>query len=229
MKRIKLLLAEDDATLGKVVKESLINLGFDVLLVHTGEDAIAKINHEIDMYILDVMMPIQDGWTVAQKIRTLFPEKPLIFLTALSETKDIVMGYQLGANDYIRKPFSIEELHLRINELIKRNSKEIGELALGKYTFHPNRQHLVFDNTTVIKLSYKETELLKRLVYHKNELLDKVKVMREIWGDDNFFTSRNLDVYITKLRKKLAQDQSIEIINIRGFGYKLLIIENPTH
>ena len=223
MEKIKLLLAEDDPTLGKIISDSLVNLGYNVVLAKDGGQAINSISKDIDLYILDVMMPIADGWSVAKEIRSKFPEKPIIFLTALSETKDVVKGYEVGANDYVRKPFSVQELDLRIKELLKRKVANPDIFIMGRYHFNPNRQELIFDNKEVVKLSHKETELLKRLYFQKNELLDKVKVMRELWGDDNFFTSRNLDVYITKLRKKLSQDDEIEIVNVRGFGYKLLV------
>ncbi|KUG11556.1 hypothetical protein BEI02_00235 [Elizabethkingia sp. HvH-WGS333] len=226
MQKHRLLLAEDDITLGKLIKESLDRLNYEVVWVTNGIESLKQINKQTDLCILDVMMPGKDGWSVAKEVKKNYPEIPVIFLTALSETKDLVKGYEAGANDYLRKPFSIDELHLRVKELLKRNKTDSEQMKVGAYLFDIHRQELIFENHQIIKLSYKEAELLKRLFFHKNELLSKIKVLKELWGDDNFFTSRNLDVYITKLRKKLSLDNNIEIINVRGFGYKLLIKEN---
>ena len=226
MQKHRLLLAEDDITLGKLIKDSLDKLNYEVVWATDGVESLKLINKQTDLCILDVMMPGKDGWSVAKEIKKNYPATPVIFLTALSETKDLVKGYEAGANDYLRKPFSIDELHLRVRELLKRNKPESNQMKVGAYLFDIHRQELLYENRQIIKLSYKETELLKRLLFHKNELLNKIKVLKELWGDDNFFTSRNLDVYITKLRKKLSLDNNIEIINVRGFGYKLLIKEN---
>jgi len=226
MKKIKILLAEDDYTLGKIVTESLEKLGYHVVYVEDGNKAIAALHEDIDLYLLDVMMPISDGWMVLRKIKKYFPHKPVILLTAKTQTKDVIKGFELGANDYVRKPFSLEELNFRIKELLQRKSNNLSKHFLGKYQFDYNRQELIFNNEDTMKLSHKETELLMHFLLHKNELLDKVYIMRELWGDDNFFNNRSLDVYVTKLRKKLARDPNLEIVNVRGLGYKLLVKTN---
>ncbi len=222
----KILLAEDEPFLGKVIKESLEKNGYDVVLANDGKEAWSIFNeNDFSMCILDVMMPYKDGFTLASQIREFNKEIPLMFLTAKADIKDVVKGYASGGNDYLRKPFSLDELFLRVSELLKRNSKYavvIEELKIGSYTFLPKRQELIDIKNNAVKLSYKETRLLELLLQSKNQMLDRKTTLLTLWGDDNFFTTRNMDVYITKLRKKLQNDIAVEIVNIRGYGYKLI-------
>lgn len=223
-----ILLAEDEAVLGKLVKEAMENKGFAVQWAKNGSDALQAYKKEQpDICILDVMMPGIDGFTLAKQIRAINADIPILFLTARSQTSDVLKGYESGGNDYLRKPFSLEELYLRINELLRRlktavSTEDIAdEYKIGKYTFLPQAQLLSMDNEK-IKLSNKETLLLQELVIHKNKLMERRQTLIKIWGDDNFFNGRNMDVYIAKLRKHLAADASLSIINVRGHGFKLV-------
>jgi two-component system response regulator TrcR len=221
----KILLAEDEPFLGKVIKESLEKKGYEVVLAPDGKAAWSSFNsNEFSLCILDVMMPYKDGFALAVQIREANRKIPLMFLTAKADIADVEQGYASGGNDYLRKPFSLEELFLRVAELIKRNfevEEPSHELKLGNYIFLPKRQELI-EGSTAVKLSYKESRLLEMLLEHKNDVLDRKMALIKLWGDDNFFNTRNMDVYITRLRKKLQNDASITIVNIRGFGYKLI-------
>lgn len=223
-----ILLAEDEAVLGKLVKEAMENKGFTVQWAKNGSDALQAYKKEQpDICILDVMMPGIDGFTLAKQIRAINADIPILFLTARSQTSDVLKGYESGGNDYLRKPFSLEELYLRINELLRRikttvSTEDIAdEYKIGKYTFLPQAQLLSMGNEK-IKLSNKETLLLQELVIHKNRLMERRQTLIKLWGDDNFFNGRNMDVYIAKLRKHLAADASLSIINVRGHGFKLV-------
>ncbi|HLO70613.1 MAG TPA: response regulator transcription factor [Flavipsychrobacter sp.] len=223
-----ILLAEDEAVLGKLVKEAMENKGFAVQWAKNGSDALQAYKKEQpDICILDVMMPGIDGFTLAKQIRAVNADIPILFLTARSQTSDVLKGYESGGNDYLRKPFSLEELYLRINELLRRTKTTVStediadEYKIGKYTFLPQAQLLSMGNEK-IKLSNKETLLLQELVIHKNKLMERRQTLIKIWGDDNFFNGRNMDVYIAKLRKHLAADASLSIINVRGHGFKLV-------
>lgn len=222
----KILLAEDEPFLGKVIKESLEKNGYDVVLAQDGKQAWSIFNgQDFSLCILDVMMPYKDGFTLASQIREFNKDIPLMFLTAKADVKDIIQGYASGGNDYLRKPFSLDELFLRIAELLKRNHHSAithEEIRIGSYSFLSKRQELINEDGSAIKLSYKETRLLELLLLHKNQVMDRKATLVKLWGDDNFFNTRNMDVYITKLRKKLQGDASVEIVNIRGFGYKLI-------
>jgi len=224
--KYKILLAEDEPFLGKVIKESLEKNNYEVILASNGKEAWNLFNEqEFSLCILDVMMPYKDGFTLAVQIREFSKNIPLMFLTAKSDIKDVAQGYASGGNDYLRKPFSLEELFLRVAELLKRsNSKkqETDELMIGQYIFYPKRQELIKGIKKKVKLSYKEARLLELLLQNKNQVLERKPALMQLWGDDNFFTTRNMDVYITKLRKKLSEDVSVEIVNVRGFGYKLI-------
>ncbi len=223
----EILFAEDEAVLGKLVKEAMEGKGHKVHWATNGIDALRLFKDgNIDVCVLDVMMPGMDGFVLAQQIRSMAASVPILFLTARSQTADVIKGFQSGGNDYLRKPFSLDELFLRINELIKRNqpaAKDVNkeELPIGKYTFYPLLQTLVFEGEKT-KLSHKESELLKELIINRNELVDRKLVLIKLWGDDNIFNARNMDVYITKLRKHLSADPAVSIINIRGFGFKLI-------
>lgn len=223
--KYKILLAEDEPFLGKVVKESLEKKGYEVVLAADGKQAWSLFNSmNFTLCILDVMLPFKDGFTLAVQIRENNRKIPLMFLTAKSDIKDVEQGYASGGNDYLRKPFSLEELFLRVAELIKRNSttEQTEELKIGSYTFFPKRQELVDALMVNEKLSYKEARLLEMLYENKNNILDRKAALIKLWGDDNFFNTRNMDVYITKLRKKLQNDITVEILNVRGYGYKLI-------
>jgi two-component system alkaline phosphatase synthesis response regulator PhoP len=222
-KKTKLLLAEDEPSLGLIIKESLETRNFDVTLQNDGEKAFsAFIDGSFDILVFDVMMPKKDGFTLAKDVRKLDKTIPIIFLTAKSQTEDVVEGFTIGCNDYLKKPFSMEELIVRINALLERKSlyevKKINQI--GKYTLDSSKQILIFNNNP-IPLTYRETVLLELLLENKNEIIDRSTILNKIWGKDDFFNGRSMDVFITKLRKKLDQDESIKIINIRGFGYKI--------
>ena len=220
---IKILLAEDEPSLGQIIKESLETRNFEVLLCEDGEVAYATfISEKPVLLVLDVMMPKKDGFTLAKEIRKKDQNIPIIFLTAKSQTEDVVKGFNLGGNDYLKKPFSMEELIVRINALLKRNITPISdEISIGKFTFNLKKQTLKFNNVSE-KLTHREANLLYYLIKNKNQVLERSFILNKLWGDDDFFNARSMDVFITKLRKKLKSDTSIQIINVRGYGYKLI-------
>lgn len=220
----KILIAEDEVSLAGVIADSLIRLGYSVKVAENGLEAIKYLQTEnFDLYLLDVMMPRLSGWDVAEEIRKQDAHTPILFLTAKTGKDDLIKGYGSGGNDYLRKPFHLEELLLRIKELLNRNSEHgtPNNIKIGLYNFNPVRQELSFQNETE-NLSYKESELLKELIACKGEVLDRKKVLLQLWGDDDFFSTRNMDAYISRLRKKLSKDPDIQIINLRGYGYKLI-------
>lgn len=222
--KIKVLLAEDEVSLGTIVKESLESRGFEVLYCQNGDEAIAASrNTAFHIFVLDIMMPKTDGFTVAKSIRKNDQSVPIIFLTAKSRTEDVLEGFEHGANDYIKKPFSMEELIVRMNAIIykpKRPSEEWQQI--GEYKFHFDRQLLQYQNEEQL-LTNREAQLLLRLLDNKNQLTDRALILNDLWGADDFFNARSMDVFITKLRKKLAKDPNIKILNIRGYGYKLVL------
>jgi two-component system, OmpR family, response regulator VicR len=230
-----ILYVEDEATLGKMIKEAMERKSYEVIYATDGNEALQLFQNTVpDICVLDVMLPGMDGFTLAGKIREKNKNIPILFLTARSQTSDVVSGFESGGNDYLKKPFSVEELFLRIKELLSRNTRAITaqempatdpqEYKIGHYTFNAATQSLKKDNNAV-KLSFKESSLLKALVQHKNDVLPRKETLMELWGDDNFFNARNMDVYIARLRKYLSEDAAISIVNIRGFGFKL-IVEN---
>ncbi|UII22708.1 response regulator transcription factor [Fulvivirga ligni] len=222
---IKVLLAEDEAALGLIVKESLESRGFQVELCENGVAASKSYaSNKPDVLVLDVMMPQKDGFTVAQEIRRIDPFIPIIFLTAKSRTEDVVEGFGYGANDYIKKPFSMEELIVRINALVNRAAKPETDawITLGSYQFHLSKQVLVHEKAEET-LTHREAQLLYQLIIHKNDLTERSVILKELWGNDDFFNARSMDVFISKLRKKLQHDSSIQILNVRGYGYKLVV------
>ncbi len=225
---IKVLYAEDELFLGKIVKESLESRGFDVLMEEDGGRVLDMFKHyQPDICVLDVMMPNKNGFEVAHDIRAIDADVPIIFLTAKTQTEDVVKGFKLGANDYIRKPFSMEELIVRIENALRLqhivdNTINTEEIALGKYQFNINRQVLLF-GTAERKLSYRESELLKFLYQQRNDIIDRREILNLLWGNDSFFNSRNLDVYITKLRSYLKEDPTLEIITVKGVGYRFVL------
>ena len=224
MSKINLLLAEDEPALGQIIKESLETRDFLVTLCLDGEQALKMYhNNTPDILVLDVMMPKKDGFTLAKEIRVLDDEIPIIFLTAKSQTEDVVEGFSIGGNDYLKKPFSMEELIVRVKNLLDRSKlqKEISLIIIGEYSFNFKRQELRF-RESVTKLTHREAHLLFHLVKNKNQVLDRSLILNKLWGTDDFFSARSMDVFITKLRKKLKKDPTIEIVNVRGFGYKLI-------
>lgn len=224
MSKIKMLLAEDEESLGMIVQESLETRNFEVSVAHNGVEALEFfLNKKFDVLVLDVMMPEKDGLTLAREIRKIDKQIPIIFLTAKSQVQDVVDGFQSGANDYLKKPFSMEELIIRIQALINRINlvQESKTQPIGKYTFDYIKQTLEMSNE-IFTLTHREAELLQMLLNNKNEIVERSVILTKIWGKDDFFNGRSMDVFITKLRKKLSQDNSIQIVNIRSQGYKLI-------
>jgi len=220
-----ILLAEDEPALGLIIKESLETRAFKVLLCDNGEKAL-KIYEELqpEILVLDVMMPKKDGFTLAKEIRAFDEHVPIIFLTAKSQTQDVVEGFSIGGNDYLKKPFSMEELIVRINNLLNRNrlQKASEILTIGRYTFDFPKQSLQFEGEEAVLLTHREAHLLFHLIKNKNQVLDRSVILNKLWGNDDFFSTRSMDVFITKLRKKLHADNTLQILNVRGFGYKLI-------
>jgi len=227
MNKTKILYVEDELFLGKIVKESLESRGYEVFMESDGAKATAAFKKTTpDICVLDVMLPNKDGFAIADEIRELDEDVPIIFLTAKTQTEDVVKGFSLGGNDYIRKPFSMEELIVRIQNVLRNKNeapKKIStdSVTMGKFNFHLNRQTLT-DGKDERKLSYRESELLKLLYENRDRIIDRKDILNLLWGNDNFFNSRNLDVYVTKLRSYLKEDSSLEIITIKGIGYRFV-------
>ncbi|WP_375240237.1 response regulator transcription factor [Polaribacter sp.] len=224
MNNIKVLLAEDEASLGMIVKESLETRNFTVFHAENGKIALEKYQKEKpDILVLDVMMPIKDGFTLAKEIRAENKHIPIIFLTAKSQTSDVLEGFNNGGNDYLKKPFSMEELIVRIKALLNRIElkTDTENIKIGNYLFNLTKQTLTFSEEEQ-QLTHREAQLLFYLFEKKNEVLDRTFILNKLWGNDDFFNARSMDVFISKLRKKLKQDENIQIINVRGFGYKLI-------
>lgn len=224
-----ILLAEDDENLGKLLISYLQAKGFNVELAKNGKIAYELFNNtkqKFDLLVLDVMMPEMDGLTLGSEIRLLDKSIPFLFLSAKSMKEDKLKGFGVGADDYITKPFSMEELLARINAILKRtasNEKNIQEkIHVGKIQYEPELSVLHL-NEGPKKLTTKENMLLKLLVQNQNDLLDRQAALRAVWGDDNYFNGRSMDVYIAKLRKLLKEDENIEIMNVHGIGFKLLV------
>lgn len=230
MDRYKILLAEDDPNLGEILKDYLELKGkFEVFLASDGEEALKEFNRvAFDLCIVDVMMPKKDGFTLAREIRKGNEEVPIIFATAKGMMEDKSAAYGLGGDDYITKPFRVEELLLRINALLKRSSSresvaepEPSVFRIGNYSFDYLNQFLSLGDYEQ-KLSTKEAELLRMLCLKKNDVLTRQEALIKIWHDDNYFNGRSMDVFLSKLRKYLREDPSVEIVNVHGKGYKLL-------
>lgn len=222
------LYVEDEQFLGKIVKESLESRGFVVAMEDDGGrvmDQFRKVQPEI--CVLDVMLPNKDGFALAKEIRQLNPSVPILFLTAKAQTEDVLKGFAEGGNDYLRKPFSMEELIARINNLLQltgqqpTQKEDSDNISIGRYAFNKPRQ-VLSGGTEERKLSYRESELLLYLYEHRNSIIDRRDLLNAIWGNDSFFNSRNLDVYITKLRGYLREDPSLEILTIKGVGYRFV-------
>lgn len=224
----KILLCEDDQNLGLVLKNYLELNDYDVTLERDGRLGLAAFQREkFELCLLDVMMPNMDGFKLAEEIRDINPDIPLFFLSAKTMKEDIIQGYKLGADDYITKPFDSEVLLLKIKAILKRNddlSKDASniEFDLGSYHFNPKLRELSINGKTQT-LSPKENELLKMLAEYKNDLLPREIALKRIWGSDTYFNGRSMDVYIAKLRKYLKEDSTIEIVNIHGNGFRLVV------
>ncbi|MCA6437244.1 MAG: response regulator transcription factor [Bacteroidota bacterium] len=227
--KTKILLVEDDPSLGPLLQEYLEAKGFETKLANDGvKGADVFFKGSFDLLLLDVMMPNKDGITLAKEIRVADKNIPIIFLTAKSMKEDALEGFQAGADDYITKPFSMEELLARVNAVLRRTNKvrstESDEVnfTIGAYSFNSQKQLLLINNNEQ-KLTTKESQLLRLLCVHKNDVLDRNFALKTIWQDDNYFNGRSMDVYIAKLRKYLKDDSKVEIINIHGKGFKLLV------
>ena len=225
--KLKILLCEDDENLGMLLREYLQAKGYQAVLCQDGEVGYREFaKGKFDIAVLDVMMPKKDGFTLAQEIRQANTEIPIIFLTARALKDDILEGFKIGADDYITKPFSMEELVLRIEAILRRvhgkKAKDATVFRIGRFVFDAQKQLLTIGEKQT-KLTTKENELLALLCAHSNEILQRDFALKTIWIDDNYFNARSMDVYITKLRKHLKDDDQIEIINIHGKGYKLIV------
>lgn len=226
----RILLVEDDANLGNVLKNYLELSDFDVVLERDGRLGLAAFQREkFDICLLDVMMPNMDGFTLAEAIRDIDPDMPLFFLSAKTMKEDIITGYKLGADDYITKPFDSDVLLMKIKAILKRNEElrsetENKEFDLNSFHFNPKLRQLT-KGTTTQNLSPKESELLRMLCEYKNDLLPRETALKRIWGSDTYFNGRSMDVYIAKLRKYLKEDPKVEIVNIHGNGFRLVVEE----
>ncbi|PTN08781.1 response regulator transcription factor [Mangrovibacterium marinum] len=231
--KAKLLLAEDDENLGLLLKEYLIAKGFDTDLFGDGELAYAGFRKsEYNICVLDIMMPKKDGISLARDIRLINQNIPIIFLSAKNLKEDVLEGFRTGADDYITKPFSMEELIFRIEAILRRTSQDSNKAGgsdqslfkLGRFTFDPRKQVLTNEEKEEqVKLTTKESELLRLLCNNANNVLERNFALKTIWIDDNYFNARSMDVYITKLRKHLKEEPAVEIINVHGKGYKLIV------
>lgn len=227
--KTKILLVEDDPNLGTLLQEYLEAKGFETKLADDGKkgfDTFCK--NTFDLLLLDVMMPVKDGLTLAKEIRVTDKHTPIIFLTAKSMKEDTIDGFNAGADDYITKPFSMEELLARVTAVLRRSNKQRAQntddtkFSIGNYSFDSEKQTLTIGKEQQ-KLTTKESQLLRLLCVHKNDVLDRNFALKTIWQDDNYFNGRSMDVYIAKLRKYLKDDSKVEIINIHGKGFKLLV------
>ena len=225
----KILYVEDEPFLGKIVQESLESRAFEVLMVTDGARVLPALERfEPDICVLDVMLPNRDGFSLAETIRRDHPGLPILFLSAKDQTEDVLRGFAVGGNDYMRKPFSMEELIVRVQNLVAlargktaTTTRDANEaIEVGKFAFYPQKYELRFTpDGSARKLSAREAELLAILIEHRNFTVARKDILLRVWGDDSFFNSRNLDVYITKLRNFLRRDPAIEIITIKGVGY----------
>ena len=226
--KIKILYVEDEPFLGKIVKESLESRNFEVTMVADGNLVMeAFTNLTPDICVLDVMLPNKDGYTLGKEIRQINPTIPLLYLTAKGQTEDVIKGFESGGNDFVKKPFSMEELIIRIQNLVvltknKAQTAHSEQIVLGQYEFMPSKFELKKDQI-IRKLSHREAELLKMLYDSRHENLSRKEVLLKLWGDDSYFNSRNLDVYINKLRNYLEADPKLEIITIKSVGYRFIV------
>jgi len=226
----KILLVEDDPNFGTVLKDYLSINDYEVTHAKNGMEGFEKFKRDdFDLCILDVMMPYKDGFTLAKEIRLKNEEVPIIFLTAKAMKEDVLKGYKVGADDYLNKPFDSEVLLMKIKAIIQRKSTDSVadskqfEFVIGNFHLNSKLRFLSYKKEAPIKLSPKENDLLRLLALHKNDLMPRELALTKIWRDDNYFTSRSMDVYIAKLRKYLSKDDEVEIVNIHGEGFRLVI------
>ncbi len=230
MEKIHVLLVEDEQTLAMIIKDTLEVQDFDIRTAKNGEEGLRLFfDSRPDVIVADVMMPRMDGFTMVKRIRQTDKTTPVLFLTARSAVTDVVTGFEIGANDYLKKPFGMQELMIRIKALAGRafvqeqpTERPIDWLEIGNYRFNPTWQRLQLAGKDEV-LSFRESEILKRLCLHRNQVVNMQNILMELWGDDSFFNTRSLHVFITKLRHKLSEDERIRIVNIRGIGYKLIV------
>ena len=226
----KILLVEDDQNFGAILKDYLLLNDFEVTLAKNGMEGFEKFKKDtFDLCILDVMMPYKDGYTLAKEIREKNKEVPIVFLTAKAMKEDVLKGYKVGADDYLNKPFDSEVLLMKIKAIMQRKATETKpenvqfEFEIGKFHLNSKLRFLTFSGNEPIKLSPKENELLKMLAVYVEDLMPRELALTKIWRDDNYFTTRSMDVYIAKLRKYLKDDPNVEILNIHGEGFRLVV------
>ena len=226
MEKIHVLLVEDEKTLSMIIKDTLEEQGFLISIAFNGEEGLRTFyTQKPDVVVADVMMPRMDGFEMVRRIRQTDRTTPVLFLTARSGINDVVEGFELGANDYLKKPFSMQELIIRIKALLHKafvNKEQTNLFEIGNYLFNAVSQQLSYAGTSQ-ELSHRESEILRRLCEHRNEVVNTQSILLELWGDDSFFNSRSLHVFITKLRHKLSKDERIRIVYVRGIGYKLIV------
>jgi len=230
MSKIKVLLVEDEVVLASIIKEALETRDFEITVATNGVDGWSRFNHQKpDVCVVDVMMPRKDGFSLVADIRKVDSQVPIIFLTAKTQTEDVLKGFELGGDDYMKKPFSMEELVFRLKSLLRRKLPPVAHEVLakqkvttiGNYKFTYSRLELAKDGK-IAYLSQREADLLDLLLQYKNDLLDRHTALLKIWSDDNIFNARSMDVYVTRLRKYFAEDPNVEIQNVRGLGYRLI-------
>lgn len=226
MEKTKVLLVEDEPTLAMIIKDTFEGEEFEITLAADGEEGLQRYKEiKPDIIVSDIMMPRMDGFTMVRHIRTTDTQTPVLFLSARSAAQDVVEGFELGGNDYLKKPFGMAELFIRIKALVNKITvckKETNLFTIGQYSFDSITQTLLYCDEKQ-QLSNRESEILKRLCENKDRTLPMKNVLLDLWGDDSFFNTRSLHVFITKLRHKLSKDKSIKILNVRGIGYKLII------
>lgn len=226
MNKIKILYVEDEPNLGTIVSETLEQKGFHVVLVKDGAKVLEEFKtYTPDICVLDVMLPHIDGFELGREIRKKYDQLPIIFLTAKTQTQDVVEGFSSGGTDYIRKPFSVDELVVRIHNqlhLKQQHNVVTDEISIGKFKFLPKKYEL-HTGKEIFKLSNREAEVLTIFTRHINQTIDRKHLLMEVWGDDSFFHSRNLDVYISKLREYFSSDKNIQIITLKGKGYQFVV------
>lgn len=224
---IKILYVEDEPFLAKIVCETLQQNNFQVTHITDGLKAIETfMDKDFDIYVLDIMLPNKNGYQIAEEIRAKNKTTPIIFLSAKSQTEDVISGFESGGNDYLKKPFSMEELIARINNLLRfspQKQLDSDEIIIGKHFKFNSKKHLLEHREQSIQLSYKENQLLKALVHKVNAIVERKELLINIWGDDNYFNSRNLDVYIRKLRKHFDREPTVQIITLKGVGYRFVV------
>ena len=222
-----ILILEDEAALARLLTDALTRSGYATATYADGREGLRAVQRTPpDLLLADVMLPGLDGFAVVRELRRTLPDLPVLFLTARGAPADVVRGFEAGGNDYLKKPFSLDELLLRVRELLRRQAPTPPPTAevigLGQYEFRPLRQELWLAGQCVAQLSARENDLLLLLAQHRNGVLDRRACLRQLWGDDDFFAARSMDVYVSRLRKRLAHDPSLEILNIRGVGFKLI-------